>query len=214
MDMLNAGAASLLIKVRAVPFTAERPTLAEGFAAVEVTYWLPLTSLRVVTERFVPVAFPKLNPVVAVIVPDAEMVKKLVLFVDETTAKIFAVCPASPSKRTVEDPTFEDCTVNAEVEVAPMPYRSVEVVEYTNGLLRDHPTPPPEPEPQAAPVPAMRPAALVCKHWLAIPERVRFVMVDDGVRSWDEDAVPNTEKSAVDDAHVRFTSDVVVVAEL
>ena len=55
-----------------------------------------------------PEALPKTNCVAAVIVPEAETEKKLVEFVEETTAKIFAVCAARPSKRTVELPTFED----------------------------------------------------------------------------------------------------------
>ena len=82
---------------------------------------MPETSFRVVTVRVVPVAFPKLNPVVAVIVPVAEMLKNWVLFVEETTWRISAVWFARPSKRMVEEPTFEDWTVNLEVEVAPMP---------------------------------------------------------------------------------------------
>ena len=81
----------------------------------------------VVTVRFVPVAFPKLNPVVAVMVPEAETSKNFVELVDEAIVKIFAVCAARPSKRTVELPTFDACTVNTDVEVAPMPTRFVEV---------------------------------------------------------------------------------------
>jgi hypothetical protein len=57
----SAGAASERRKVFAVPLTAARPIVAEGFAPVELAYLFPLTSLSVVTVRFVPVAFVKVK---------------------------------------------------------------------------------------------------------------------------------------------------------
>ena len=69
----------------------------------------------------VPDALPNINCVVAVMVPVADMLKNLVLFVEETTWKMSAVWFARPSNKMVELPTFEDWTVSFEVEVAPMP---------------------------------------------------------------------------------------------
>ena len=74
-----------------------------------------------VTVILVPVAFAKLNPVLAVMVPEAETSKNLVAAVEEVIEKRVAVWAARPRMLTVELPTLEDCTVSLEVEVAPMP---------------------------------------------------------------------------------------------
>jgi hypothetical protein len=106
---------------------------------------MPVTSSLPDSVAFVPEAFVKAS---AVAVPEAVVnwveearpegstSKKTVAAVLEVRVRRLAVWPARPRMFTVELPTFEDWTVNLDVDVAPMPTESVEVVRERYGLLR------------------------------------------------------------------------------
>ena len=98
----RAGAPSLRKKVLADPFTAVSPTLAEGFAPVEVDE--PAPSQATPTRQIVPEAFGKVNDLFSLKRPR----KRSALFEIPCKAIVLLAPPEIPATKVVGSELFEN----------------------------------------------------------------------------------------------------------